>query len=169
MRPIVLLTPLIALGIGCATPGAPGAVAEAGPSASGDGGVSAARTWRLGFWELDLLALDLEPRGTTFRLLDLRILKLLEVGAGDDYYSFALLETPGVIEPLTVRRDGAEEELRLVDVQALALLRRTKESARREETRVVKPPLLRALYGHRLDGPDESREYLFLFRQEVER
>jgi hypothetical protein len=181
MKSAWALALLAALALGCATSGAPGpadVAADPAPGSDtvGEEGVSTAdatvarsRTWRLGAWVIDLVALDVEPRGTTFRLLDLKILKLLEVGRGDDYYSFALLETPGVMEPVTVRRDGPTQELRLLDVQVLALLRRTRESATQEETRVVKPPILRSLYGHQLDGTEEQVEYLFVFRQEVER
>lgn len=176
----VTLAAAAGIALGCATSSVPDAGAasvSAAPAAqdAANGADEAAvvrsgrEGWRLGVWELDLVALDREPRGTTFRLLDLKILKLLEIGGGDDYYSFALLETPGVIEPITVRRDGVTEELRLVDVQALALLRRTRDSSTEAETRVVKPPVLRSLYGTTQDGADQSVEYLFVFRQEVER
>lgn len=186
MRSVVRMGLLFSLvvALGCATPGPDGAVQSAGSeepatestaeSASEASEVveiaPRSRTYRIGVWKLDLMALDRLPDRTVFRLLDLRIFKLLEAGGGsDDFHSFALLEAPGVLELFTTRRDGAERELRLLDVQVLALLRDTHQSSRELETHVVKLPVLGSLYGHEVQGSTELWQYLFLGRREVER
>jgi len=186
MRSAVLLPSLLGLVLvlGCATAGPDGSA----PSAGADGASPAtgsqatagdaetveiaprSRTYRIGVWKLDLVAVDRMPQRTVFRLLDLRIFKLLEIGSGsDDFYSYSVLEAPGVLELFTARRDGAQRELRILDVQALALLRDTHESSRELATHVVKLPILGSLYGHEIEGSTEQWQYLFLGRRQVER
>lgn len=129
------------------------------------------RTLRLGFWEIDLFALDLEPRGTTFRMLDFRIFKLLEVGFGENYHSVSLVEMPNLLNAITTRHEGIAHEHRFADVQALAVavtrvLREDRDDA---ETHVMRLPVVGDFYGHELEGGEESRTILYLFRQDLER
>ncbi len=127
------------------------------------------RTWRLGFWELDFLALDRAPNRTTFRLLDLGILSLLEIGSGEAYHSFRLLDAPGVVQLATFQGDGPTFDRRLLDIQLMALLRSVRESAQQEETHILKMPLMGSLYGWEIDGTRKTRHLLFLGRYDVER
>jgi hypothetical protein len=197
MGRILVLGAAVSLALGCATsspsntasfaPGATGAV-QAAPS-DADGAEPAApvaaeaaspapeaaaepiaRTFRIGFWELDLVALDYEPRGTTFRLLDLAIFRLLDVGSGPDYHSFSLVEVPVLLNVFTTRREGITRELRVVDVQALALafVRHLRESESTVETHFLKLPILGSLFAYQEDHGLEERTFLFLFRTESE-
>jgi hypothetical protein len=129
------------------------------------------RTFRIGFWELDLLALDVEPRGTTFRLLDFRILRLLEIGSGPEYHSFSMLEVPPLLNVFTTRRDGIERELRIVDIQAVAtaVTRHLREAEDVYETHFFKLPVIGSLFSRQRDDGTEHQTYLYLFRREVER
>ena len=97
------------------------AAAEADPSS---------KDFRIGFWELDLFAVDHEARGTTYRFFDFKIFKLLEVGQGPTYQAFSFFEVPDLLNVFTSRRDGADSETRVMDIQALslALARQTSES-----------------------------------------
>ena len=117
------------------------------------------------------VALDLEPRGATFRLLDFKILKVLDIGWGDDYHSFSVVEMPDLLNVLTTRHEGPVSEHRFVDLQALALaaMRLVKKSEREAETQVLKIPLLGSLYGHEIDGATEEHTVLYLYRRENER
>jgi hypothetical protein len=127
-------------------------------------------TFRIGFWELDFLALDLEPRGATFRIFDIKILKLLEIGWGADYHSFSVVEFPYLLNVLTTRHEGPTYEHRLADVQALALavLRVGKASPRESEAHLLKVPVVGSLYGHEADGPEETYKVLYVFAWDTE-
>ncbi len=172
MRPTLCLAVAAALALGCAsdspppdaTSGSAAAAAKTAPEAR-------SRTYRLGFWEFDLFALDLEPRGTTFRMLDIRIFKLLEVGGGKDYHSFSLVEMPQLFNVLTTRHEGPTHEFRVADVQALALalVRDTAESRTEKETHVLKVPVVGSMFGREIEGGTEKQMYLYVFRRELER
>lgn len=175
MRWILALGAAALLASGCATGTAPGdvtaSVAAPTPIGTPAKPTPRSRTFRLGFWELDLLALDLEPRGTTVRLVDLRIVKVLEVGAGKDYHSFSVAELPGLFNALTTRHEGRTHEHRLVDVQALAAAagRSVRESESKAEHHFLKVPVLGSFYGHEMDGGADDKTFLYLFRYETER
>lgn len=128
------------------------------------------RTYRLGFWEFDLVALDVEPRGTTFRLLDLRIFRALEIGSGPDYHSFAIGEIPPLVTVFSTRHEEDTGELKLADVQAfaVALVRHVRESESEFETHFLKLPVLGSLFGRERDDVVESQHFLYVFRREVE-
>lgn len=172
-----LLLALVAAGAlasGCATSSPP--AGDAPTAASEDPAVFSepeprSSTLRIGFWVIDLAALDREPRGTTFRLLDVRIFKLLEVGSGDDYYSFSLVEMPDLLNLVTTRREGLAEEHRVADLQALALAagRYLVESERKSMLQVLKLPILGSLYERERDGAMERENYLYVFGNEIER
>jgi hypothetical protein len=171
---VLLAAAVLSVALGCATGTAPVADAQAN---AGDAETTlekqprTPRTYRLGIWEFDLLALDLEPRGTTFRMLDFKILKLLEIGGGEDYHSVSLVEMPVLLNVLTTRHEGPVHEHRLVDVQALALAmgRYVKESARELETHLLKIPVVGSLYGYETDGAEKKHTVLYLVRWETER
>jgi hypothetical protein len=128
------------------------------------------RTYRLGFWEFDLFALDVEPRGTTFRMLDLAIFKLLEVGSGPDYHSFALVEIPPLFSVFSTRHEEDTGELKLADVSAfgVAVVRHTRDSETEYQTHVLKLPVLGSFFGLEREDTLEKQHFLYLFRREVE-
>jgi hypothetical protein len=164
----------VSVALGCSTGNLTTAVVEQGaapPLPALEKQDTGLRTFRLGFWEIDLLALDREPRGTTFRFLDFKILKALEIGSGADYHSFSLVEMPDLLNIVTTRHEGPVSEHRFVDLQALALaaMRLVKKSEREAETQVLKIPLLGSLYGHEIDGATEEHTVLYLYRRENER
>lgn len=123
------------------------------------------RTFRIGIWEFDLLALDLEPRGATVRMLDLKIFKGLEVGGGSDYHSVSLVEIPDLLNVFTTRHEGPTYEHRFGDLQALALaaLRFDKESERESEAHVLKIPVAGSFYSHEVDGTEDKHSLLYVF------
>jgi hypothetical protein len=175
MSPLAVLLVAAALWVapGCASGNGPSPASETDattPEATPQNQPTEPRTHRLGVWELDLFALDLEPRGTTVRMLDFKILKILEIGAGDDYHSVSLVEMPDLLNIITTRHEGPTSEHRLVDVQmlALAVLRLVRTSAREMETHLIKIPLLGSLYGHEKDGDKETHKILFLLRRDKE-
>jgi hypothetical protein len=163
----------MSVAVGCATGNGPDATAQEGAADQAKAPEERrtdSDTFRIGVWELDLLALDLEPRGTTFRMLDFKIFKLLEVGTGDDYHSFSLVEIPDLFNVLTTRHEGPTSEHRLADLQALALavVRLDKESDRESETHVLKIPVAGSLYGHETDGAEEKYRVLYVFAWDAE-
>jgi hypothetical protein len=170
--PGLLILGALSVALGCAT-GASPPTAEQGSPAEPQAGPETQhrepRTFRLGFWEIDLLAVDREPRGTTFRMLDFRILKLLEIGSGADYHSFSLAEIPDLLNVITTRHEGATSEHRFVDLQALALaaLRLVRLSEQESETHLLKIPLVGSLYGHETDGIVEKQTILYLYRKKT--
>jgi hypothetical protein len=128
------------------------------------------RTYRLGFWEFDLVALDLEPRGTTFRLLDLRIFRALEIGSGPDYHSFAIGEIPPLVTVFSTRHEEDTGELKLADVQAfaVALVRHVRGSESEVESHFLKLPVLGSFFGREREDVVERQHFLYVFRREVE-
>lgn len=194
MRWMMALSAALLLSVGCATSQKPGATGEpaattseepTGESVASEAAAPAeptasavpseppprSRTFRMGFWAIDLLALDLEPRGTTFRLFDVRIFKLLEMGFGEDYHSVSLLEMPHLLNAITTRHDGITHEHRFADVQAFALagVRVLRESQRKSEAHVLKVPIFGSLFATERDGPTEERTFLYLVRYEADR
>lgn len=132
------------------------------------------KSFRIGFWEIDLFAVDHEPRGDTFRLLDFRIFRLLEIGQGPDYQAFSLFEMPGLLNLFTSRRDGAASELRLLDLQAisLAMVRQVQEGEGSYSRSFVKLPVLGSVVSFEAneDAPNVERQTTaFLFRRDVPR
>jgi hypothetical protein len=130
--------------------------------------------FRLGFWEIDFLAVDEEAKGSTFRLLDFRIFKLLEVGRGPAYQSFRLLEIPELFHLFATGQEGESQELRVLDVEALgfALARQVDEGADSSSQEFFKLPVLGPMVGveRSPDQPATERQtYLFLVRRDVPR
>lgn len=130
--------------------------------------------FRIGFWEIDFLALDHEPRGTTFRFLDFKIFRFLEVGQGPDYQAFSLFEMPQLLNLFTTRREGDTRELRVLDVQAisLAMARQTQESQNASSSELLKLPVLGSVFAVETaeEQPTIERQtYLFLLRRDVPR
>lgn len=164
MKPLLSLAAAAALALGCATTSQPG-------GSAGAGGQVRSQTLRIGFWELDLVALDQEPRGTTFRLLDLKVFRLLEVGRGKEYHSFRFLEVPPLFHLGVSRREGAEQELRILDVDGLAtaLVRFNGQSERSSNLQVLKLPLIGSAYGREMGGGVENHTYGYVIRRQVER
>lgn len=147
---------------------APVADAIEDPEATGPGG------FRIGFWEFDLLAVDREERGTTFRFMDFKIFKLFEVGQGESYRTFSFLEMPEIFSVFTSRQEEDASEVHVLDVEALslALVRQSQESATESETHVVKLPVLGSVASSESveDQPDLERQtVLFLIRRDVPR
>jgi len=188
MRATFVLLSALAAAVGCATsahretPGShPGAGVDIAMASEGTtagdaaGAVGAAPStersvrseiFRLGFWEIDLFSFERAPGRRQLRLMDFEILRLLEVGAGDGYHSFAFLEAPEVFQGFVTRSDGATHEHRVLDLQGLALFRSTKEGEAQTRTRLLKLPLLGDLYGHAVEGSMERRSLLYLLRHE---
>lgn len=173
---LVFVPVLLALAIGCASTSGPALSAggTSGPQAVATVAAAAkpakprrtdSRTFRIGFWEFDLLAMDLQPRGITFRVLDLAIAKALEIGGGHDYHSVSVLEIPHLLNVLTTRHEGPTYEHRLADLQALALaaLRMTKESERKHDAYLLKIPVAGSLYSHEVDGGTEKHSLFYVF------
>jgi hypothetical protein len=190
MRRVLALGAALALALGCATSplARPTASAPAGETGedetAGAAAVGAAAetepepkpaepsrdTFRIGFWELDLFALDFEPKGVTARLFDIRFLRLLEIGSGDDYHSVAFLEMPGLLHTFTTRREGIRHEQRLADVEAFAVapLRYTRDNEEEAQLHVMKLPVLGSLVGFETEPGVEHQTYLYLLRRDVE-
>jgi hypothetical protein len=171
---VLLAVAAMSLAVGCATGNGPGAAAQgadAKPPIALEERRTESHTFRIGFWELDFLALDLEPRGATFRILDFKILKALEIGWGDDYHSFSVVEMPDLLNVLTTRHEGPIYEHRLADLQALALavLRLDQDSARESEMHLLKVPVIGSIYGQETDGPKETHKVLYLFAWDRDR
>jgi hypothetical protein len=169
--PALLLATLLPLAAACATRSDPPAVGDVSLAAPSETRRTESKTFKLAIWEFDFLALDLEPRGTTFRAMDFKIFKVLEIGGGPDYHSFSLVEFPDLLNVLTTRHEGPTYEHRLADVQALALavLRLDKESARESETHLLKIPVAGSFYGHEVDGAEEKHKVLYVFGWDTER
>jgi hypothetical protein len=176
MKAVLVLAAITGIALGCATPRPQQQVL-----ASADGSVVSPvaaeefkpRSHRIGFWEIDLVAIDYEPRGTTFRLFDFKIFRLLEVGQGADYQAFSFAEMPGLLSPFTMRHEDASDELRVFDVQAveLALVRQTSESATESEAHYFKVPVLGSLFsveGDETQPELEHQSYFFVLRRDVE-
>jgi hypothetical protein len=129
---------------------------------------------RIGFWEVDLAAVDYEPRGTTYRIFDLKILRLLEFGQGSegsDYQSLGFLEMPGLLSLFANRRDDSSSELRVLDLQALdfAIFRQTRDEGE-GGTHFLKLPIIGSLWSVETDEEDpeiEHHTYGYLFRRKV--
>lgn len=142
---------------------------------------SEGRTIRLGFWVFDFLALDLEPDRTSFRMLDFKIIKLLEVGSGPNHHTFSLLEIPHLFSFAKTQSEGPTYEHRLLDLEAieLAVIRHRKSSPSDSETHFLKVPVLGSAYGQEVrvtqvdeESPEEISErqmVLYVLRHEVER
>jgi hypothetical protein len=129
------------------------------------------RTYRLGFWVLDFLAVDLAPTRTALRVLDFKIISLLKVGAGDLYHEVGFVEMPYLLGLFATRRDGPENEFRVIDVEAIAaaIVRHKRESPNKVDTHVLRLPIVGGLYEHRIDGNTERHTYLYAFRRQQER
>lgn len=143
----------------------PAAVAASAPESGG---------FRIGFWEIDFLAVDKEERGTTFRFLDFRIFRLFEAGQGPDYQAFSFFEMPELLHLFTSRREGTSRELRILDFEAigLAMARQVEEDPNNSTSEFLKLPLLGPLVGveRSPDQPTTERQtYLFLVRRDVPR
>ncbi len=169
---------LLGLAMGCATTSPqPGRVL----SFAGNPPVEAAppqefkpRSYRIGIGDLDLFALDYEERGTTFRLFDLKVFRLLEVGSGPEYKAFGLMEVPGLLNVASSRQEEDTGEIRFFDVQALelALVRQQQDSATEGQTHFMKFPGVGSLVSLQTDESEptlEHHNYFFVLRRDVER
>ncbi|CAG1007398.1 hypothetical protein MYXO_03582 [Myxococcaceae bacterium] len=130
------------------------------------------RSFRIGFWAFDLFAVDREPRGTTFRLLDFKIFKLFEFGQGEDYQAVSVLEMPDLFSPFTARREANTSETHVLDFEALsfAVFRGGRESESPEQTHVLKLPVLGSVYSmeNDLEQPEQQEEtFFFLLRRDT--
>ncbi len=130
-----------------------------------------APSFRIGFWEIDLLAIDHEARGRTVRFMDFEIFRLFEIGSGPSYHSFSLLEMPDLLNLFTFRAEDSTAEARLVDLQMidLALLRRLAEAEDEQQLSVLRLPVIGPLYGLERKPDLETQIHLFVFRREQER
>jgi hypothetical protein len=142
------------------------AVAAATPGESGS------ESFRIGFWEIDLFAVDHEPRGSTFRFLDFKIFRLLEIGQGSDYQAFSLFEMPELLTLFASRREGATRELRVFDLQAiaLALVRQVETDAGESQSHILKLPIIGSVVSSETDEEQpevEHQTYMFLVRRDV--
>lgn len=173
-----LLAGVALVGLGCATSTHPGQVLNLNQGVSAPPPAATEefkpRSYRIGFWEIDLFALDFEPRGTTFRMFDFKIFKLLEVGQGPDYQAFSFVEMPGLLNVVSSRHEEATGELRLFDVQALelALVRQTQDTETGGQTHFFKLPALGSLVSLQTDDSEpklEHQNYLFMVHRDVER
>jgi hypothetical protein len=169
MRPVFALAVVVALALGCSTTKPPVEDSPVAEEAAVEERAAEPHTYRLGFWEIDLVALDTAPNRTTFRLLDFYIFKLLEIGSGEQYHSFSLVEMPVLLNVLTTRRDFETYEHRFADLQALAFAvgRATRESSRKSELHFLKLPIIGSLYGRDVDGEEEELTILYVIRREV--
>lgn len=146
-------------------PAAAPSVAPAEGPARNDG-------FRIGFWEIDLLAVDREPRGSTFRLLDFRIFRLLEAGQGPDYQSFRFFEMPDLLHLFSTSQEGESRELRVLDFEAigLAATRQMAEDEDHASREYGKLPVLGSLFSVEWseEQPTTERQtYLFLVRRDA--
>ncbi len=164
---------LIALVVLVAT-GSVSALAQEDDAAAASGSGAVHEGFRIGFWEIDLLAVDREERGTTFRFLDFKIFKLFEAGQGPDYQSFAFFEMPELLHLFTARSEGTRQELRVLDLEALgfAVARKVEEDPSESTTEFMKLPVLGPVVGTERspDRPTTERQtYLFLVRRDMPR
>jgi hypothetical protein len=140
---------------------APPAGAQASPAPAP---AEAPSQFRIGLG-VDLFAMERRPNRTDVRLLDLRVLRLLAVGAGDDpeYVRFGLLESP-LFKMLSRRREGAEREFRILDLRLLAFLRSKRQAENQSEFHLLKLPLLGSLLGHERAGDVRRWTVLYAIR-----
>jgi hypothetical protein len=171
----LLVGSAVSVALVCASGAAPPAApqeTEAEGQAAPEEPQETRQSHRLGLWEFDLLALDREPRGTTFRMLDFKILKVLEIGRGAKYHSFSFIEIPELLNLVTTRREGPDAEHRFADVQALSLavMRMVEENASppESELHLLKIPVVGSLYGQEVSGAAEMHRLLYLFSWETE-
>ncbi len=160
-------SPLAESAVSSPGPAAASPVATAEESARNDG-------FRIGFWEIDLLAVDREPRGSTVRLLDFRIFKLLEAGQGPDYQSFRFFEMPDLLHLFSTSQEGESRELRVLDFEAigLAATRQVAEDTDHASREYGKLPVLGSLFSvewNEEQPTTERQTYLFLVRRDVPR
>lgn len=154
---------------------APAAEAEAEPGAAAPDGGAAAEpgndNFRIGFWVLDLFAIDREPRGETYRFLDLGIFRLLEVGQGPAYQSFSFFEMPDLLNLFTYRREDDTAEMRALDFQIvdLALVRQIQEAEDEKQLHVLRLPVIGSLYGTVTEPEADKEIYGYVYRREIER
>jgi hypothetical protein len=130
--------------------------------------------FRIGFWEIDFFAIDHDPRGDTYRFLDFKIFRFFELGSGPDYQSIGFFEMPQLLSFFTLRRDGIDRELRVFDVQAiaLALVRDLRDSEIGENTAILKLPILGSAYSIETDEDDPTlarQTIMYLYRRDVRR
>ncbi len=190
----VALALVLSLGLGCATTPPPKAAEP--PQAAADPAAPAAsdfddgepviaaeedldsytteeetRTYRLGFWVIDLAALDVAPGRKTFRFVDFRIFSLLKAGSGDDYSEFSFVKAPHLFTLLGFEREGEKSYSGVIDLEAiaLALVRQKTESPNEYDTHFMRVPIISSMYEKRVDGTSEKTRYLYLFRDERER
>jgi len=152
--------------------GAEAAAEDTAPAApDADSEVADPPDFRIGFWVLDLFAIDREPRGETYRFLDLSVFRLFELGQGPDYRSFSLLEMPDLFNLVTSRREDPTAETRILDLQIIdfALFRQLVEAEDETQTHVLRLPVIGSAYGTVTEPELEKQTYGFLYRSEQER
>ncbi len=116
---------------------------------------------------IPLFTYEREGDRKTLRVLDLVLLRLLEVGGGEEgYRRVSLLDTP-ILSLFRHRSEGATRETRLFDARLFALLRREQEGADRSAFHILKLPLLGSLFAHEREPGLERWRFLFAFRREV--
>ncbi len=110
-----------------------------------------------------------EGERKTARVLDLFVLRLLEVGGGEpDYRRLAVLDTP-IFHVFRHRKDGGNAETRFFDAHLFALLRHEREGPERSAFHIFKLPLVGSLFAHEREPGIERWRFLFAFRREVKR
>lgn len=108
-----------------------------------------------------------EGERKTARVLDLFVLRLLEVGSGEEgYRRLAVLDTP-VFHVFRHRQEGGNTETRFFDAHLFALLRHEREGPDRSSFHIFKLPLLGSLFAHEREPGVERWRFLFAFRREV--
>lgn len=127
--------------------------------------------FRIGFWEIDLFAIDREPRGETYRFLDFEIFRLFELGQGPAYQSFSFFEMPDLLNLFTFRREDDTSEVRAFDVQMidLALFRHIREAEDEKQLHVLRLPVIGSLYGTVTEPEVDQEIYGYVYRRDVER
>ncbi len=179
LRPLFLvLAGAVALGTGCATtspePAEPAPTPEAGVVSDETAAQILAEEEpqdrsdvRVG-WGIYLFDMQREPNRTTTRVLDLWILRLLEVGSGTnpDYSAFGLLEGP-LFKIFARRKDGVTRELRFADFRILALYRGKRQSEDQSEWHVLKLPFIGSLLSREEIGNEHKWTFLYLVRVNI--
>jgi hypothetical protein len=155
-----------------ATPEEATPAVEAAPAMEADPSETTRDTesFRIGFWEIDLFAIDREPRGVTYRFFDVRILRLFELGQGPAYHAFGLFHMPDLLSLALSRSEDETREVRVFDVQAidLAVFRHVRESADESGTHVLRLPVLGSLVAFESEPGVERQTYGYVVRQNVE-
>ncbi len=144
------------------------ALSEGDKDAEADGAPAsgeASEDFSIGFG-IDLISSERRGGETRTRLLDVTLVRLLDVESRDpDYSRLELLHVP-LVTVYTRERDGDKSSVRLLDVPFFTLFRSDRQGDEQLDTRFFELPIVGSLYAHEKTADRERRQVLFLIRLE---